>query len=475
MNIIKSGIQIFSANIVNAVIKFFGIAYFARELGASVLGVFFLFEAMLGMLSLIANFGLRGALEKRISEGTDQSVYLTSTILLKILPLVVMSLAIFLFQSTINEYLGSPLALYLIISIILQEISKLSIFVLKGELRVGETASLKLAKEISWVATGIFLINIGYGVEGLVLGLLTGFVVVSCWGWWKVSITLSSPSIKHSRSLFNYGKFNLVSNISGYFYSWVDVAIIGLFLTQAHVGAYEVAWRLTAFVVLLGKSISTAIFPQMSQWDAEGSREQIESVIRDSMGLSLLVVIPAFFVALLYSREILGYMFGFEYTIASLALIILMGEKIVQSIHLIIGRGIQAIDRPDLAAKASAVSIVLNVFLNLILIQYFDIAGAALATATSFTLNSILHGFYLSKYLSIQIPYSLLLSAVLSSISMTVILLLIESLYPISNLLGLLVAIIVGAITYGTISVAFPATRAMIKKFARRTGLHLPT
>lgn len=69
VNISRAVSAEFLVRILMMVVSFVGIAYFSRTLGATELGVFFLFKAALAFLAIPADFGTRLAIEKRISEG----------------------------------------------------------------------------------------------------------------------------------------------------------------------------------------------------------------------------------------------------------------------------------------------------------------------------------------------------------------------------------------------------------------------
>ncbi|ELZ31372.1 membrane protein involved in the export of O-antigen and teichoic acid [Halogeometricum pallidum JCM 14848] len=448
MNIARSSFKLFGANIVSSATAFLGIAYFAQELGAAPMGVFFLFQAMLGLLAIPADFGLRGAVEKRISEGESQGEFLTSAVILKLVPITLIVAGILLLQSYVNNYIGENVAILLAAAIILQEAAQFAVVVLKGELRVGETAVLRLARQVSWVGVSTLFVTQGYGALGLIYGLLTALGVMFVLGLYKCSTSPSRPSIKHARSLFNYSRYNVVSSIGGYFYSWMDVAIIGLFLSQAHVGAYETAWRVTTIVVLLSDSIASALFPQVSRWNANNAKSRIESTIQETITPSMILVIPSFFGTLIFSSEILELIFGPEFAIASLVLIVLMGEKIVQSVHIIFGKALQGINRPDLAAYATVTSVLTNLVLNLIFVVQFGIIGAAMATTISFSMNAIIHGYYLSKFMDIRFPYSEISWCVLSSVGMALFLEGLRSLIVVNNVVSLVTAISAGALVY---------------------------
>jgi O-antigen/teichoic acid export membrane protein len=468
MNIARSSIRVFAARAASSLIVFLGITYFARELGASQMGVFFLFQALLGMIAIPADFGINSGVTKRLSEGESPRSIISTAILLKGLLLLPFIAGIVLFRGPINEYLGANLALLLVLALVLQESAKLTIQVLKGELRVGATAGPLFSRKLVYVGVGAILVFMDAGVRGIIYGLFAGFVVMLAWGAWKSSTAPGSPSIKHARSLFDYSKYAFVSSIGGYFYSWMDVAIIGFFLTQADVGVYEIAWRVTAVVMLFSGSIATTIFPQVSQWNADNATERIESLLSDAIAPALFVAIPAFFGTVIFSKEILGLVFGAEYAAGWFVLIILMGEKVIQSVHLILGRSLQGIDQPDLAAKAGVISMVLNLLLNVILTFEYGIIGAAVATALSFIVNSILHASYLSRFVSIRVPYGQIGGCVTASFGMVVVLYIVESVIAIDSLPVLLLIVGFGVAVYTGFALIIPQSREVIVDNVRR-------
>ncbi|MFW6437258.1 MAG: flippase [Halococcoides sp.] len=459
MDFTRSSLKLFASNVTRTTIEFVGIAIFARALGASEMGMFFLFQALLGMIAIPADFGFRGAIEKRISEGREQGTYLASAFAVKLVPMALVVTAILVFQDAINGYIGAEFALLLALALVVQDISTMSTVVLRGELRVGETAILRVARWVVWFAVGTLLVSQGFGVEALIYGLLAGLGVMLVWGWYRVSIPLGRVSLEHAKSLFEYGRWGVISRVGWYFYSWMDVAVIGFFLTQADVGAYEIAWRVTLVVMLLSRSIATTLFPQASRWDAEDAYARIEDMIRKTITPSMALVIPSFFVTLVYAREILGLIFGQEYTVAWLVLIVLMGEKLLQSVHTILGRSLQALDRPDLAAAATVASIIVNLVLNVVLILEFGIVGAAVATAASFVLNTVLHAHFLSTFVTIDFPWTEVGWCTGAAAAMAGILYGIGEVVAIDTLPRLLGILVVGAVIYALFTMANASLR----------------
>jgi len=183
MNIARSTSKIFFARLSGSVFGFLGTVYFARELGTSLFGTFVLFQALSQMLAVPADFGLQGAVIKRMSErektrrGSFDS-HTDARVLSYLRQCLRPSL-----RNIINSYLGAKLAVFLVTVVILNELSKLAQNVLKGELRVGETASLNFTKQLTFNGLGAILLFTSADVLALVYALITSSVIVLLWGF----------------------------------------------------------------------------------------------------------------------------------------------------------------------------------------------------------------------------------------------------------------------------------------------------
>jgi len=448
MNLAKSSIKIFLARLGGSVVGFLGTVYFARELGTTLFGTFTLFQALSQMLAVPADFGLQGAVVKRMSERENQSEVLSTAILMLGVSLTLISACVILFRDLVNSYLGAQLAVFVATGIVLNELSKFAQSVLKGELRVGETASLHFARQLTFNGLGATLLFTGAGVIGLVYALIASFVVVILLGvsMWKTS--LGTPSFKTAQSLFNFSKFSAISYVDSYLYNWLDVTVIGLLLTQSQVGAYEIAWRVSAVVMLFSGAIETTILPQISDWSSEGEKAKIENILPDAITASLFLAIPAFFGALVLSREILYYVFTPGYATAWPVLTILLGGKLFEGADRIFKNVLSGMDRPDLRAVAVLASISLNLVLNFTLVWSLGLIGAAIATTVSFSVSTLIIIYYLSNVITIRFPYREVLSCILSATVMAIVLYILQMHAQISSLPRVILFILLGAIIY---------------------------
>ncbi len=462
MDLSSSTLRIFFAKSGGAILFFLGITFFARELGPSQIGIFFLFQTAVGLTAIVADVGLRGALEKRISEGQDPNEVLGSAILVKIIALAAMSGVILVARDPLNAYLGGEFAIYLVLALVARESADVFIQTLRGELRVGETAMIEFSRHFVLVGLGSMLIVAGYGVHGLVYALIAGEVLALAWSALKVETRIGRPSGARISSLVDYAKFYAVSSLGGKIYQWMDVAIIGLFLTYADVGVYEVAWQVTLLVLLASNAITTVLFPQVSQWSAEHAIERIEGVVAYAISITLFVSIPALIGSVVLGEDLLRLLFGPEYAAAALVLLLLMTEKVFQSANDVFGGTLQALNYPNLSARAMAIAIVVNIVLNVTLIYSIGLLGAAIATTTAAIVHTMLQGYYLSTVISVRIPYRLLATCLFASGLMATILWSVQSVLPVTTLPLLLAYVLLGVVLYAALAVVFPTLRERI-------------
>lgn len=448
MDVSKSTAKMFVAKLFNAISLFAGITYFSRALGPSGIGQFFLFEMLVGLAAIVTDFGLRGAVEKRISERQYAPDIFATAIVLKGGLFIIVSVGLLAGSSRINTFVGEPVTWLLLVAIFTRESALLTIRVISGELRVGETAVLRAIQRFSWMSIGSILVYNGFGTKGIIYAYIIGFVAMFIIGVLRQQTEIGHPTIESSKTLLSYSRYYFVSQAGVYVYSWVDIALIGVYMTSDAVGAYEVAWRVTLLVTLLANSIALTIFPQISRWDASETKELIEDLLPNAITPALLLVIPSFVGTFLLSEQILRVVFGEGFSGAALVLVILMFQRIFQALQVVVGRALEGINKANFVARATIVTLVINFVLNIILIPWYGITGAAIATGSSFIINTLLHTMYLSRHLKISVFYNEVAWCIVSSIGMGTIVFILLQYITVETFLTLSMAIGVGAASY---------------------------
>jgi len=405
MNIVKATSKLTLASILNKVLSLGAITILARELGPESIGVYFLFESLLVILRIPADFGFLGAIEKRISEGDAPGEFVTMGAVLKAIPLVLCISTVIITSKYINSYLGTDLTLLLVIGLVLREYSAMSIRVLTGELRVGETAVLRLLKQTVWAVASVSLVyTTSLREKALVYGLLLALTVMLIDGWRRTATGFGPLHLERAKSLWSYAKYNCVSTISSVGHNWLDVTILGVFLGPAAVGIYEIAWRITSGLLILPKAFAETLVPQVSEWHSNNEYDRIESLVPKGLVISLFIPLPALVGLYVLSDGVLGTLFGSEYLGAATALVILAAGRCVEATHFIISRTVHGLDRPDLGALIGVITFLTNLFLNFLLVPLYGVTGASIATTLSFSIGSLILTYKFAQMVELQLP-----------------------------------------------------------------------
>lgn len=463
MSVARTVIRVFGARTVSSLVAFVAFVVFARKLGASSFGIFVLFQALITFLGAFVDLGIDEAVEKRISEvdrGESAADLLTTAIVVETALVVLFAVGILLARPFVNDYVGAEIALLLIPVLLFHQLGWLLLHTLRGELSVDRSALFEVIYQLTFLLVGYFLVSNGFGVKGVIYGYGIGWFVLCVVSFYALSTGLGSISVSAARSLSDFSKYNFIASVlRTSAYSWIDVLLIGVFLSQSAVAAYEAAWRVTLAVMLFAQAIGHTLFPQVSDWISREKLAEVERVVPTAITGSLLLVVPSVAGAFVLGEDILTYLFGSEYAIASTALVVLLIGKIVAAVNNVYRPVLLGLDRPDLAAWSAIVFIGLNSVLNVVLVWRFGLVGAAVATSIAFGVYTGMNKRYLGRYIDLRANMRELTAVLFASGVMAVLLWGFRRAVPIESLLHLLGFTIAGATAYALVLLVTPPFR----------------
>jgi len=458
-SITRSGLQLFGSRAAGVVLGFVAIVVFAREIGVAALGSYFLFQALLTVVSLGTDFGLRSATEKRISEGRPTGEVLGTVIALKMALLGLGALVVLVLRDPIASYVGADIAPLVVAAAVLRDAGVLSTYVLRGELRVGASATVEFLRKVTFAVVGVALVLHGFGVRGPIYGVIAGYGAMTVAGAIRVDGRPGRPTVRMGKSLLAYGRYRVVSNVGAIGYSWIDVLVIGAVLSPAAVGAYEVAWKVAGIATMFSDALATAAFPRLSEYSGRDALERVEKTVSRLITPSLAAVVPAFFGMLVLAREILDVVFGPAYVVAATALVVLMANAVSSGVYQLVARTLRAVDRPDIDARAVVLQLVLNVILNLLFVPRFGIVGAAVATSMAALAGSALALVGLSRLIEVRFQWRPLAWSVTSAVIMAGVVLVASRGLVVETAVELAAVVSLGIVVYGALALAAPTFR----------------
>jgi O-antigen/teichoic acid export membrane protein len=128
-------------------------------------------------------------------------------------------------------------------------------------------------------------------------------------------------------------------------------------------------------------------------------------MIDKSMKYTACVLLPIGLGVGFFAREIITTIFGGGFVHAVLPLQILIVGTVIFGVVKAIGGSTTGAGRPGIALKIVATSATINIVLNILLIPYLGIVGAAIATAISLSVHTLLGLSLTIKILKVKIDF----------------------------------------------------------------------
>jgi len=228
--------------------------------------------------------------------------------------------------------------------------------------------------------------NFGY----LHLGSVCVGVLVSASSAWRYFKIIRKPQWATVRSLLTYGKYTLGTNLGAILLRSIDTWMIGILMNPAAVATYNVAMRVASLFEAPTQALAQILFPKaVHELKREGS-SAFKRLYERSVSIILLPTIPFVIGVMIFAESIVSLLAGPEYIESAniLRITILFGLLIPFNKQL--GILLDADGKAKLNMLFVFRNALVNTALNFILINYYGVLGAAVATALTFSSSLVL-------------------------------------------------------------------------------------
>ncbi len=184
------------------------------------------------------------------------------------------------------------------------------------------------------------------------------------------------------------------------FYTRIDIIMLSKMSTEASIGLYTAAFRLTEPFFLIPAALLISLFPLMSRYYKQNKRALITTHDRGFKYLSILFVPFAVGITILAAR-ILFIIYQQDYATpeTTFALAILAWAALVNFLNFLSINLMNSIRKEVTALKVITGGIIVNVALNFLLIPIMGFGGAAITTLASELLLFVLFYYIIHKSL----------------------------------------------------------------------------
>jgi O-antigen/teichoic acid export membrane protein len=199
----------------------------------------------------------------------------------------------------------------------------------------------------------------------------------------------------------------------------LDSIIVGVMLGPGPVGWYAAAYKPVTACLALPVSYFLGLFPNLSR-NYNENRKKFRSVLVRSLRLTTVFALPLGVAGTFLAAPAIQFLFGANYERSVPALQLLSWSAVLVTLRGNFRQGLNAAGKQKLDLACASSAVLLNVVLNLILIPYYSIYGAAAATVASEILWFGLSSYFFSRHVMPLNLASILWRGILAASAMSV-------------------------------------------------------
>lgn len=380
-----SGVQIFSGSIFYIII--------AHLFSTTGVGAIALFVAIINLFNVIFQFGLGTASQHFISYNLGIGDYASARLTIyKILGygfgLAIAGLIFLLFAAPFIAviFLHSTSFTFLVQLLGIVLFGNIMFGILNGTLLGTQNFRISaLINIIIWISyyfgsvlLAVYLRSLNTIIVGWAIGIFIGvslelFVVLASVRKFNgQGAGISGPNI------FSYSIPILLSGLIAYGASSADRFVVSGILNLQSLGVYNFSLLIASSIGFISVPFNNILMPKFSEFYAKGMKATISSMVKVSSTLLSSIYVPAALGVAALSPIILELLGGANYVGGGVALQIIMFSTALFVTQNILSQAIASVRLTKTFLYSSAISLMSNIILSLILIPRFGLPGAAI-------------------------------------------------------------------------------------------------
>jgi len=411
--------MLFGAKVFGALSGYVLAFMLAQRGGAEAVGVFEIAFTFIILLSVVARFGLDGALVRYIGQfgaqqkhGAVRWLYRNSMRFSLVLSLA-LALTLYVCAPLLQVFGGSNLVASLrwaAAAIPFFTLMNMNGETLRGYKRMFAYSYLQQGSVI-FIAAIIFMAwpftdaGIG-GVQAFFIASVLIFLL-SIWQMRQqfsqvepmVSAGISfNQVLKIARPIF-------LSSSIFFLISWTDTLMIGYFMNEADVGVYRIAFKVSTLITFTMFAINGIAAPLIAARYHSGDHDGLKGLIHNIGLFNFFMSVPIFLVIVLVPTFLLS-LFGAEFGQGREVLLLLCAGQVVFALSGPVMYILTMTQHERTALYIMYVTAAINLLGNAILIPMYGIYGAAIATTASTIIWNLLAVVFVRKFIGVvAVPF----------------------------------------------------------------------
>ena len=403
--IIKDSFLYSASDFLLRIVSFFIPILIAREFGSELFGQYSYALAFTVLFVIFADFNVGGMIIREIAiNRTKANLYISNALFIKTVLSFLAIIFVVLSTLLIHKSFSINLFIYLInIYAIIKSFIGFFYSILSAYEKIKYVIYLRIIENMLLVLFFGVLLYFKQTLLIIVIGfilssILTCLIVIAF-----IKNKYADFSLKRNVDVLKYlFKKNLPFGLSVVFsvaYFNIDTLMVSYFKGYELTGIYSVAFVFFTSSTILLSPLSSVLLPVLSRKLVEykDNFQNQYNAINKTLKYSLILVAIGILISLFYiifADIIIDILYGFEFARSSISLKILAIIIPFWFIYLIIGTIFSALGRQYIYTFSLFIGVILNIFLNLILIPVYSEVGAAIA--------SLITMIFLSSFITIK-------------------------------------------------------------------------
>ncbi len=400
--ILKNSLWLVSSELVAKLVLFGVVIILARHLGAVGYGQLQFALSLGGVFGMFMDLGMNSLVVRELSRMRERfSVFVPNVIFLKLLLFVASLAVMYVFLAAVGK---PPLIILLSLMSCFYYLFYSLIEFVRCVYQAFEKMYLQAYSRIFYcllLGAGVaLLVYRNIGVVGVMAGYVVAIAATFVFSFLMLSYKIGAFPFKIDAEFIRQllkvvFPFTLIAVIA-IINLRIDTIMLSFMLDDKAVGLYSVAANLLTAVMFVPSYLSASLSPSLNRLFKADVRKLIV-MFKSVFWLMLLLGIAGGLALFAVSRPVLLSLFGAEYASSVPALQILSASFFLSFVLFIAGSICVVIDRQAFYAKVIAVSVLINIVLNYLLVKSIGISGAAVATVFAQLFQVVVIFFFLKR------------------------------------------------------------------------------
>lgn len=180
--------------------------------------------------------------------------------------------------------------------------------------------------------------------------------------------------------------------------NWTDILMLGKMETEENIGVYNAAFKIGYLALFFIASMNVVVMPKISELFHQKSFVEMKKVVNRSTQIVIVLTLPLALIIMFFSKQILG-IYGDGFIQGSTCLVYITLGALFNAMTGNVDQILNMTDNQKKVRNIFFVGFILNVLLNLYLIPYYGIEGAALSSLITNVIVNLIFVYIIKKKL----------------------------------------------------------------------------